>query len=78
MVVEIVGLEALTLHGEQIRQNRRPMVLTDTFPQRVVADGGEAGQEVPAVGVLSVGREARSMVEAGRAEVKKGRKDYGW
>ena len=55
MVVVGVGLEALGLLGEQTRRSRRPMVLTDTSPQRAVADGGEAGLEVLAVGAQSVG-----------------------
>lgn len=51
MVVEGIGLEALALHGGQIHRSLRLMVSTDTYHQRMVADGGEAGREAPAVGV---------------------------
>lgn len=78
MGVEGVGLEALTLHGGQILRSRLLMVSIDTSPQRVVADGGGVGREAPSVGVPSVGREARSMVEAEGAEVRRGRGDRGW
>lgn len=78
MVVEGVDLGALTLRGGQIRRSLRLMVSTDTSPLRVVADGGEAGQEVPAVGVQLVGPEARSMVEADRLEARGGKGDRGW
>lgn len=77
-MVEGVGLEALTLHGGQIRRSHRLMVSTDTSPQRVLADGGEAEQEAPTVGVQLVAREARSMVEAEGAEARRGRGDRGW
>lgn len=78
MVVEEVGLEALMLHGGQIRRSRRLMVSTGTSPRRVEADGEEAGQEALAVGVQLVAREAQSMVEAEGAEVRRGRRDRGW
>ena len=65
------GLEALALHGGRILRSHRPMVSTDTFPQQAVADEGEAGQEVRALGV-QVGREARSMVEGLEARRRKG------
>ena len=78
MAVEGVGLEALTPHGGQIRRSRRLRVSTDTFPQRVVAGGGEAGQEAPAAGVQLVGREARCRVAAGGAKARRGREDRGW
>lgn len=78
MAVEGVGLEALTPRGGQIRRSRRLMVSIDTYPQRAVADGGEAGREAPAVGVQLLGREARSMVEARGAEARRGREDRGW
>lgn len=78
VVVEGVGPGALTLHGGQIRRSRRPMVSTDTSPQRVVADGGEAGREALAVGVQLVELEVRYMVEAEGAEARTGREDRGW
>ena len=78
MVVEGVGPEAPTLPGEQIPQSRRLMVSTDISPQRVVADGGEAGQEALAVGVQLVGLEVRSIVEVEGAKARIGRGDYGW
>lgn len=53
-MAEGVGLEALTPRGGQIRLSRRLMVWTDTYPQRVAADGGEAGREAPTVGVQLV------------------------
>lgn len=53
-MAEGVGLEALTPRGGQIRLSRRLMVSTDTYPQRVAADGGEAGREAPTVGVQLV------------------------
>ena len=71
MEVEGVGLEALALHEERIHRSRRLMVSTDTFPRQVVADGGEAGQEVPAVG-------AQSTVEEEGAEARSVRGDHGW
>ena len=77
-MVEGVGLEALTLHEGQIRRSHPLMVSTDTSPQRVVADEGEAGQEAPAVGARSVAREARSVVEAEGAEARSGKGDRGW
>ena len=78
MVAEGVDLEVLMLHGEQIRRSHLLMVSTVISPRRVVADGGEAGQEAPAVGVQLGGREARSMVEAEEAQARRGRGDHGW
>ena len=70
-MVEGVDLEALVLHGERIHRSRRLMVSTDTFPRRAVADGGEVGQEVRAVG-------AQSTVGEEEAEARSVRGDYGW
>ena len=70
-MVEGVDLEALVLHGERIHRSRRLMVSTDTFPQRAVADGGEVGQEVRAVG-------AQSTVGEEEAEARSVRGDHGW
>lgn len=77
-MVEGVGPEAPALHGGRIRRSRRLMVLTGTFPQRAAADGGEAGQEVPAVGVQLVGREAQSVAGVEGAKAMKGRGDREW
>ena len=76
-MVEGVDLEALMHHGGRIRQSRRPMVSTGTFPRPVGADGEGAGQEAPAAGVQSV-REARSVVEAERVEARREKGDCGW
>ena len=75
--MEGVGLEVLALHGGRIPRSRRLMVSTDTSPQRAVADGGEAGQEVPAVGVQLVGRGAQCTVGAEGVEARRGSEDRG-
>ncbi len=78
MVVEGVDLEVLTLPGGLIRRSPHLKVLIVIFPRQEVIDGGEAGQEAPAVGAQLGGREARSMVEAEGVETWIGRGDHGW